>query len=462
MSEAAIQVEGQEIEALENAWRAFPETYARRCSGGKFEIYKHIEHISNIITPAIYSGGGRFLIELPPRHGKSEFISRWLVAWYLEQFANKNVILTSYGDELAGGFGRWVRNHFATNPEVTIRLKAGSTAASNFETNNGGEFSAAGVNGPITGKGFHLGIVDDPFKNWKDANSPVYRKALKEWFESTFYTRQEPNATIIVLQTRWHHQDLIGFLKNEHKDKWVSITLPAFAGVGDALGREEGEVLCPERYDHEAITKLKNGMHDRIFTALYQQKPSKDGGTVFKRDWWQYYDKIPNDIKYRVQFWDTASKAGLSNDYSVCATWGVSPSGYYLLDLWRDKVEAPELEVAIVAQHSKWRPKAVIIEDKGSGTSMIQYAQKKTRIPVIPYDPKQKDKEQRAVDAAPTVKAKKCFLPANAPWLSDFLDEHEHFPTTDHDDQIDTTSMAVDYFNNSDEGTDENKKVIQL
>lgn len=451
-----------ELSALDEAWRFFPDTYARKINSGRFHVYRHIDLIAEKITPALYSGGGRFIIELPPRHGKSEFISKNVPAWFLDTFPARNVILTSYGDELASGFGRWVRDHFASNPYAKASLKAGSHSASRFgvvhkvwnketerEEEVESEMITAGIGGAITGKGGHLLICDDPFKNWEEANSPVYRKKVKDWFDSTFYTRQEPNATIIVLQTRWHYDDLIGYLKNEHKDKWVSITLPAFAiDPNDMLGRAEGEVLCPERYDHAAMTALKNGLPSQKWEPLYMQRPSKDGGTIFNRGWWQYYEKIPTDITHKVQFWDTASKPGISNDYSVCATWGVSASGYYLLDLWRDKVELPELEEAVVQQYNKWNPVAVVVEDKNSGTSILQLGKKFSRIPMIPYDPKQKSKENRAIDASPTIKAKKAFLPKNAAFTSDFVTEHEHFPATDHDDQVDTTSMAIDYFSN--------------
>lgn len=457
-----MSAEELNLEALENSWRYFPDTYARKMSGGRFLIYRHIDYIAQKISEGIYKGGGRFLIQLPPRHGKSEFISKWTPAWFLDTFPGKNVILTSYGDELAGGFGRFVRDHFATNDLTQGKLKVGSSSASRFgvthmvHNNETGkaepvdsEMITAGIGGGITGKGGHLMICDDPFKNWEEANSPVYRKKIKDWFDSTFYTRQEPGATIIVLQTRWHYDDLIGYLENEHNDDWTLISMPAFAiSADDLLGRPEGAVLCPERYDQEAMEALKKGLPSQKWEPLYMQRPSKDGGTIFNRAWWQYYDRIPADIMHKVQFWDTAQKPGISNDYSVCATWGVTPSGYYLLDLWRDKVELPELEAAVLQQYQKWNPVAVLVEDKNSGTSILQLGKKHSRIPMIPYDPKQRSKENRAIDASPTVKAKKMHLPASAEFTADFVTEHEHFPATDHDDQVDTTSMAVEYFSN--------------
>lgn len=462
----------EDLSHIDESWRLYPDTYGAKVTNGRFKIYRHISYISEQITPALYKGGARFCVQVPPRHGKSEFISKHTPAWFLDTFPAKNVILASYAAELATGFGRHVRDHFETSPFTQAKLKAGSSSASRFSIKHNverihqgqkivesvdSEMIAAGVDGGITGKGFHLGIIDDPYKNWKQANSPEYRKHLIDWFESTFYTRQEPNASIIVLHTRWRHDDLIGYLMDEHSDDWTLISLPALAmAEGDLLGRKEGEVLCPERYTQADMEKLRDGLPSQKWNPLYQQKPSKDGGTVFNRSWWQYYEKIPA-IRHKVQFWDTAQKPAISNDYSVCATWGIGDDGYYLLDLWRDKVELPDLEAAVIQQYNKWNPVAVVVEDKGSGTSILQIGRKETRIPFLPYTPKQ-SKELRAIDATPTIKAKRCFLPKNGTFTADFVEEHEHFPVVDNDDQVDTTSMAVEYFNNL-EYTDDNPTV---
>ena len=151
-------------------WRFFPDTYARVASGKKWERYQHLQHLSRAITPAITAGGGRFIVNMPPRHGKSEFISKWLPAWYLDNFPEKNIILTSYGDELASGFGRWVRNHLESNELSKTKLTMDSTAANRFDTTFGGSMITAGVGGSITGRGGHLLICDDPIKNYEEAS----------------------------------------------------------------------------------------------------------------------------------------------------------------------------------------------------------------------------------------------------------------------------------------------------
>jgi len=401
-----------------------------------------------MITSKIVTGGGRFILSMPPRHGKTETFSKWLPAWYLDNFGEKNVILTSYGAELATGFGRWVRNHFDANEFAGRKLTSDNKAANRFMLSNGSSMATAGIGGSITGKGGHLLICDDPIKNWEEASSETYREKVKDWFNSTFYTRQEPGATIIVIMTRWHHDDLAGYLMNDHGDDWTMISLPAISEENDLLGRLENEALCPERYSLDSLINIRNGLPDQYWQALYQQKPTKDGGEIFKREWWNYYDQAPSWIQWKVQFWDTAQKPGLTNDYSVCATWGKAADGFYLLDLFRAKMEAPDLENAIQQQYNKWRPNEVQIEDKSSGSSMIQYARRKTTIPIKAYDPRAKDKTLRAIEATPFVRSGKCFLPRQASWLSDFIREHEQFPATAHDDQVDTTSQMADYFNN--------------
>lgn len=429
-------------------FRLYPHSYAAITSNYKWKSYNYLKYLSKRIGPAIINGGGRFIIEAPPRHGKTEFISKKVPSWYLDTFPDKNIILTSYGDELASSFGRAVRNHFETNEHCQVRLKSDSMAANRFDTTEGGSMITAGIGGAITGRGGHLLICDDPIKNWKEASSLVYRQMVKDWFDTTFYTRQEPGATIILLMTRWHHDDLAGYLVSEHNDNWERISLPAIAEENDLLGRLPGEPLCPERFDVTALNQIKDGLPHQHWLALYQQRPTKDGGEIIKREWWNYYDVQPQNFIQKVQFWDTAQKPGVTNDYSVCATWGKTMSGYFLIDLLRGKYEAPDLESCLTQQFDKHRPNAVVIEDKSSGSSLIQYGRRKTTIPIIAFNPTT-DKVLRAINASPTIKAGNCHLPRNAPWLNDFLVEHEQFPATDHDDQVDTTSMMVDYFNNA-------------
>lgn len=399
------------------------------------------------IANAIKKGRGRIIISTPPRHGKSEFVSKWVPSWFLDTFPNKSIISCSYGDELASAFGRAVRNHLQDNPHTVAKLKPDSSAANRFETTTGGTMITAGIGGGITGRGGHLLLLDDPYKNWAEASSETYRKKIKDWFDTTFYTRQEPDATIIIIMTRWHHADLAAELIAESKDNWEVISLPAIAEDNDLLGRQKGDALSPGRYDVEALLSIKAGIPDQYWEALYQQRPGKIEGDIFKTQWWQYYEQAPPIFKRRIQFWDTAQVPGISSDFCVCATYGETDSGVYLLNIFREKLTAPELEDEARSQFNIWRPSEVVIENKSSGIGLIQALQKFTLMPIIPYVPKI-EKTLRAINGTPFIRSGRVFLPRRAPWLSEFLKEHNQFPNAAHDDQVDTTSMMTEHFNN--------------
>lgn len=428
---------------LFNAVKAFPDTFAFHASGGRFKLYPHIRYVSEIITPALIKGGARLILSKPPRHGKSEFVSFWTPSWYLETFPTHSIILTSYAAELANSFGRKVRNEMESNPFFTTKLALDSTAAHRFHTREGGGMVTAGVGGPILGKGAHLFIVDDYYKNKEEADSENHRKKIEGWWETTGRTRLEPNASVLVVAQRWRENDFSAYLVKNHG--FTEIKMPAIAVENDLLGRAVGEPLCPERYDLEALLSIKKDVGSATWNALYQQNPIPSEGGLFKRYWWRFYKELP-EVKRLVQFWDCAQKTGITNDYSVCATWAECFNGFYLIDLKRNKWEAPDLERAAQSEWFKHRPSAVLIEDASSGSSLIQSLRRNTTMPIIPYHPGSRDKEVRASSATPTVEAGRCFLPENAPWLDDFIEEHERFPLSVHDDMVDTTSMMVEYF----------------
>jgi predicted phage terminase large subunit-like protein len=433
-------------ELLNDAWKFFPDTFASRASNKKWIRYKHIKYISDKITTDIVRGGARFCISIPPRHGKSEFLSYWFPVWYLETFPDKRIILCSYAAELAASFGRKIRNEFDTNKLLTTKLSPDSTAAHRFDTQEKGGMITAGVGGPITGKGANLFLIDDPYKNMDDAVSENYRDRLQSWYESVARTRLEPGGNILVIMTRWHENDLAGHLIKNHG--FTEIRMPAIAEEADCLGRAVGDPLCVERFGLSDLEGIRKDVGSYTWQALYQQNPIPVQGGLFKRKWWGTYRERPHFDRI-VQFWDCAQKVGITNDYSVCATWGQTHNGYYLIDMWRNKVEAPQLEQAARNLYEKHRPSAVVIEDKSSGSSLIQSLKQKTTMPIIAYDPKSRDKEVRASASTPTVEAGKCFLPEHAEWVEDFIQEHERFPNATHDDQVDTTSMMTEFMSHT-------------
>lgn len=422
----------------------------------------------------------RLMIFMPPRHGKSELVSRLMPAYILGKKPTSKVIIASYSGALSGEMNidcqRYIdsQEYKSLFPDILINDESGrkygnfkrssnrTETFSQFINDNGsvtfksqGGIRAVGTGGAVTGFGANFIIIDDIHKNQAEADSIVLRDKAHKFYSSTLYTRLEEKASILLTMTRWHEDDLAARLLKEAEDdpkadQWEVLRFPAIAEeMGDRFydTRKSGEALWESRYPHDDIVKRMKSVGTRVATALFQQRPTPLEGGLFKRQWWRYWETLPMEDSTIVQFWDSAQKVGITNDYSVCATWMKTRSGYYLIDLWRGKVEAPELENLAVAMFNKHLPSCVVIEDKSSGSSLLQYLRRNTTIPVLAYDPKQRDKEVRASAATPTVEAGNCYLPKRAPWLEDFIGEHERFPNGANDDTVDTTSMMVEYFN---------------
>ena len=324
-------------------------------------------------------------------------------------------------------------------------LSEDSTAANRFCTSQGGSYFAVGRGGPLTGRGAHLLIIDDPLKDPQEANSETTRKALHEWFGSVAYTRLAPGGAIVLIQTRWHSDDLAGWLLSSNiNERWEVLSLPAIAERDESF-RREGEALWPERFDLAALERIRSVVGDRVFACLYQQKPAAAEGAIFKRAWWNTYRPLPEAHFAKViQSWDTAFQTGAENDFSVCTTWGVSENAYFLLHLWRGKAEFPELKRVMTALAEHWNPTEILVEDRASGQSLIQEIKTSTRLPVISVKP-DRDKQSRAQAITPIIETGRVFLPENAPWVQDFLDEMSSFPNGLHDDIVDSTSQALNH-----------------
>ena len=440
----------------EDTWKYLPHTYAYEISHGLWTPYPYLVMISHVIATIIARGGGRIMISIPPRHGKSWFLSQYVPAWFLSLFPDQRVLLSTYEANFAATWGRRVRNIIKeSGHRVGVQLAEDATASNNWETTMGGGMVTAGVGGPITGKGCNLGLIDDPHKNWQEAQSSTIRNIIKEWFDSTFYTRLEPGGTIIILHTRWHEDDLIGYLMREKKnDGWFHIRMPAISEISgkelDAIGRKPGEALCPERYDITALNRIKINMSPMIWNALFQQRPAPMEGTIFLRKNWKFYTVRPQ-INFIVQSWDTASKKKDKSDtaYSVCQTWGVGPMGAVLIDQWRERVEFPQLLLQAKIQYLKHRPNALLIEDRDSGQALIQTLEQDTMpYPIIPIYP-DLDKIIRAQAVSPWHEAGRVWVPdPKIPenlWVSDLIDNCATFPNSLYKDEIDSMSQALTY-----------------
>jgi predicted phage terminase large subunit-like protein len=286
-------------------------------------------------------------------------------------------------------------------------------------------------------------LIDDPLKDREEANSETVRKALHEWFASVAYTRLMPGGAIIIIQTRWHEDDLAGWLLREHaSENWEILNLPAIAEQDEGF-RKEGEALWPEKFPIQALNRIREAIGDAAWASLYQQRPAAAEGAIFKRSWWRSYRERPK-FSQILQSWDTAFKKGAENCFSVCTTWGWAENGYYLLSVWRGRVEFPELRRVLIAQAEEWKPHAILVEDRASGQSLLQEL-KSTALPVIGVKV-DSDKFSRAQAVTAIVESGKVFLPEAAPWLNDYKEEMAAFPTGLYDDAVDSTTQALNYF----------------
>jgi predicted phage terminase large subunit-like protein len=417
------------------------------------------------------------LVFEPPRHGKTELSTRLLSAYFLYRYPHRWVSINSYGANLAEGMSRHAREYFKEGGGV---CKSDSNAVDHWETTSNGGMFAAGVGGPILGKGWHLGLIDDCLKNAEEANSETIREKQKDWLETTFLTREEPwspedpDGAIVITMQRWHNEDICGYLLEQERqaiedeedtENWHIVffeaiksekkhTFPSSCTV-EPDWRSPGEALCPERRPLHKLLKIKNRLwkagKDRYWEALFQQNPVPKDGNIIKREWFKYYEVAPSHFDAIYQSWDTASKLSELNDYTVCTTWGVKENGYYLLDVWRGRVDSPDLIQRAINLADRCLPNygqlptLVLIEDKASGTGLIQHLQKMSRINVGPVDPKGIEKMIRLDNEAHAIKAGNVLFPYRAPWLIDFEDELCSAPNGAFDDQCDSLSQFLSH-----------------
>ena len=264
-----------------DSWRAYPHTFAVLASDGAWEPQRHLKHVGGIVGPAIKAGGARLIFNMPPRMGKSWFFSYCLPVWYLNTWPDKRVILAAYGEEIATEWGRRVRNEFATNKLLATKLREDSQAAGRWHTPEGGGMMVAGVGGALSGFGGNLLLCDDLIKNWQEAHSFQSKMVLRDWWRSTFFTRKEPGASVVIAMTRWDDDDIIAWLQKEYPDVWTVISLPALAEAGDPLGRALDEPLCPERFNKEAMLRERRDVGGAVWAALYQQNPEMGADRLY-------------------------------------------------------------------------------------------------------------------------------------------------------------------------------------
>ena len=420
----------------------FAEAVSRLEGGEPWVAYPYLRYLEKRIVEAIRRpGGGRLVICIPPRLGKSFLISKFLPMWFLEIAPERRVMVTSYGDSLAQEWGRKVRDAFNL-PQLGTKVRKDVAATTRWETDLGGGMFTAGVGGPLLGRGYDLGVIDDPHKSWDEAQSPVYRAKIIDWYEATFRSRAEPGATIILIQQRLHEKDLAGYLMETYPDEWDSVVLPHLAGLKDPMGRAEGEPLCPDRYPLEAVERIKAGKSS-VWLAMHQQRPQPPGGTIVKPEWFKYYTELP-ELEQVVLSWDATFKKTVAGSYVVGQVWGKKGPDCYLLAQVRRRMSFTETLDAFEAQCEDWpQAAAKIVEDKANGSAIIDTM--KSKVPGIVEWPVRGSKESRFDAVSVFFRAGNVHLPKGARWLGEYEAELTAFPGSENDDQVDATSQALDY-----------------
>lgn len=339
-----------------------------------YQTPKHIRYLIGKLE-ALESGQlKKAIISMPPRNGKSRTCSELFPAWYLGRNTNKNLITATYSQELSSDFGRKVRGIIKTDVFKAIfpecELSDDSRAVNRFSTTNGCTYFAVGVGGSATGRGGDMILLDDALKGRLEADSPQTRKALIEWYGSVLYTRLSPTGSIAIIGTRWHPGDLTGHLLESQPDEYELINFPAFAEVDDVLGRKEGDLLWPERFDVKRLEDIRATLGSRDFAALYQCRPVEATGGMFKTAWWNSYKVMKVEhwkAMNRVIIMDPARVVSKDSDYTAIITLGFAKDGnVYVLDVVRDKLDLMDRVRKVFELHKTWQPKCVYVKKQGS------------------------------------------------------------------------------------------------
>ena len=409
----------------------------------------HHQIIAKEFTDIAKDKKGRLIVNMPPRHTKSEFASIYFPAWMIGKFPKMKIMQVSHNAELSARFGAKVRN-LIDSPEYKqifgdVRLREDSKAKGRWETNHGGEYFAAGVGGSITGRGADLLIIDDPHTE-QDSMSDSAMDRAYEWYSSGPRQRLQPGGRILVVMTRWAVDDLTGRLvkaQSEPKaDKWRVIEFPAIM--------PSGKPVWPEYWNIKDLEAVKASVSTKNWNAQYMQDPTSEEGAIIKREWWNNYDKeyLPK-LLHVIQSYDTAFSAKESADYSAITTWGIFQpvEGYedniILLDAIKGRYDFPDLKNLALEQYHYWEPETVIVEAKASGQPLI-HELRRAGIPVIDFVPaKGRDKHTRINSCAPVFESGMVWAPTDEKFAQDVVEECAAFPNGQYDDYVDSMTQAV-------------------
>lgn len=388
----------------------------------------------------------RLIVNMPPRHGKSMLISETFPSWYLGRNPDKRVICTAYDQALAERFGRFNRLKLDEyGPQlwgVSVSKSKASQTDWEIERRAGG-MRAVAIGAGITGHGADLLIIDDPHKSAAEADSETYRERIWQEWQQTLSTRLHAGGRVVVVATRWHEDDLCARLLASEPERWTVLSLPCEAEPDDPLGRPVGAALWPEGgYDEAWIASQKATVGSRAWAALYQQRPAAAEGNLIKREWVQRYKEPPEKFTRIVQTWDLTFSAGADNDYVVGQVWGMTASGFYLLDQHRRQMSFSDTLAAIRSMTGKWPlATAKLIEEKANGAAVLDVLRREV-VGLIPIKPKT-GKTERLQAVQPLYEAGNVYIPSGPIWADEFIDELVTFPAGAHDDQVDASTQAL-------------------
>ena len=468
-----------DIQKLKNALPTLPEKQKRRVADLLTQYYKeivkekgktsflefikwvypgykvgpHHEKLAKIFEDVADGRKKRVIVNIAPRHGKSEMISYLAPAWFIGKFPHKKVIMSSHTADLAVNFGRRVRNLVGSDlyrdifPQV--ELQADSKSASRWGTNFNGEYFAIGVGGALAGRGADLFIIDDPHSEQeaKQGRPDVFEPAW-EWFQSGPLQRLMPGGAIIIVMTRWSKLDLTGKIidqmtKNEDVDPWEVVEFPAILN---------DKPLWPDFWPLEELLSKKASMDPRYWNAQYMQQPTAEEGALIKREWWQIWDKDdPPECEYIIMALDAAQEAHNRADYNALTTWGVwfneETNNYniILLNAIKKRLEFPDLKKLVYEEYKEWQPDSFIVEKKSNGAALYQ-EMRQTGLPVSEFTPgKGQDKISR-VNAVTDLFSSGIVWAPDRRWALEVIEECNDFPSGMNDDLVDSTTLALARF----------------
>ena len=425
--------------------------YVEMVHNGRWVRSKHLEYTCNKIQEFIEAPTkGAFdilILQMPPQHGKSMSTTETLPSWYLGRYPNNRVIQASYNEETAERFCRRNKEKIREYGDI-FSIKIGPIERSTeFELdNNVGRMISRGIMSGITSNPANLIIIDDPIKNRLEADSETFRDRLWEEWQNTIKTRLAAGAKVIVIMTRWHEDDLAGRILHNEKNVTL-INLPCEAEENDPLGREIGQALFPEiGKDNKWLQEFKQGYKtsdgSRAWNALFQGRPTAEEGNLIKRQWFKYYDKLP-ELVFTMLSVDATFKDGDNSDFVSIQLWGKRDANCYLVERYKARMDFPSTLAVIENMHRKYRPHETIIEDKANGSAIISVLKGKIS-GLIGVNP-EGGKVARVNAVSPLIEAGNVFLPRN---VSDMVDECASFPNGSHDDDVDAMTQALNRLRN--------------